>query len=186
MFLLKELLSKRSASLNDQVETLKKSYKEAVDTIIYQEICLKSARAEIDQLKLNKSQLMQHKVEMQKQILIDTKQEFMDYQKMCMEKAGKLEKITKEKLPKWLLDELDAKAETDQLTLLHLVNEVTSANRKDNNETIIPKQEIHLINIPDNALSNEDANKCEENYYPHDHKADRHLNEGTTSEVCIL
>lgn len=181
--------SKQDASLKDQVASLQKSYKEAVDTIAHQEFFLKKTLAEIDQLKLNTSQSIKRTEEIQEKIL-HTKQEFMDYQRMCMENACKVIKITEEKLPNWLLDKIQEKinAKTEKVAeTLPPVNEVTPAGSKDNKEAN-PKLEIHFNNVPENALSDDhDVNKCEKKYSPDGrHKADGHLNDGTTSEVCIL
>lgn len=147
--------SKQGASFKDQLATILKSYKKAVDTIIDEADFLKKATAEIDQLTLKTSQSIKRTEKIQEKIL-HTKQEFIDYQKKCREKAEKLVKISKENLPKWLLDEIKAKdqakthvktekvAETDQAQMLPPVNEVTLADGgRDNNEAI-SKLEIRI------------------------------------------
>ncbi len=176
--------------------TILKSYKKAVDTIIDEADFQKKATAEIDQLKLETSQSIKRTEKIQEKIL-HTKQEFIDYQKKCREKAEQLVKISKENLLKWLLDEIKAKdqakthvktekvAETDQVRMLPLVNEVTPADGRANNEAI-SKLEIYSDNVPHNALSDDDINTSEENCSLEVQKADGLLNEGTTSEVCIL
>lgn len=188
--------SKQDASFKDQLATILKSYKKAVDTILDEANFLKRATAEIEQLKLQTSQSIKRTEKIQEKIL-HTKQEFIAYQKKCREKAEKLVKISNKNLPKWLLDEIQAKdqakthvkteevAETDQVRMLPPVNEVTPAADGRDNIEASSKLEIYSDNVLHNALSDDDVNTSEKNSSLDGQKADGQLNEGTTSEVCI-
>lgn len=135
--------NQHDASLEDLLDSLLNSYKEALDKINHQEMCFKRGIAEIPLLKLDVSQSVKREEDLKKQFL-QAKQEFTDYRKKCIERVQRVSKFAYEILPKWLKDQLQAE---------DLTKEKTNETEK----------------VAESGQVN-----------------DRHLNEETTSEVCIL
>ncbi len=169
--------SENDASLEELLDSLRESYKKAVNKINHQEICCKKSIAEIPLLKLDASQSIKREEDIKKQFL-QAKLEFTEYRQKCIDRVQGVAKFSYEILPQWLKDKLQSEdqtktkvvVESDQVSILHQVNRPTDS--KDDQEAF-PKIHVDLNNVPDDELL-EDVNE-----------SDGHLNEGT-SKVCIL
>jgi len=138
---LKDKSIKYDASEKMRMDSLLNSYQEVLHKISHQENCLKRAKDEITLLKLDNSQSTKREEETQKQIL-QTKQEFRDYKKMVKEnfeivlKELNLENAKGDQAK--TNSETENEAETDQVPISPLVNDVTPADAKENNKKAIP------------------------------------------------